>query len=445
MEESPAARSPAKPSLPGELYQRIVFAIAIVIVVARALPMLTKPRGDFMLHYGLGQRIIKNEFIYGIGFERVYPPLWAMFHAPATLLPMQLAEILIYPLGVAAMVALVILLKRLADRHWPLTHDAVFWSTALAILFAAPFLHRDLVELGVNSFLVLLTWLAIYFWIAKRDILGGVLLGLATALKCTPIAFIAYFFWKRQWKIAAASTLFTVLFTLLPITMMGPTNYWHTEKYWATQLWLGVSNPDPSQTVLGPDRSGNLSLHTALARYLIHLPYGSPARPETPVDTLIPNRPPEPLYFDVLTLHPAVAGKIIKLILLLIAAATAWIFRGRVKDRNDAEILWECAALSVALLLYSPLTWAQHCPAVLPAFYFIFRAAFTGIRLPRDVVAALIYFFAVICLLQSGLIGWRLSGLLDAYHLRNFALVGIFWAAVRCHGVSKNNSSPNTP
>jgi alpha-1,2-mannosyltransferase len=333
------------------------------------------------------------------------------------------------------MVALVVVLKQLADRHWPLGHDALFWSSALAIVFSGPFLHRDLVELGVNTFLVLLTWLAIYLWISKQDLASGALLGLATALKCTPIVFIAYFFWKRQWKIALASCAFAGVFTLLPMTIMGWKPYWQTEKYWATQLWGGLSDPDPSHTVMGPDRVGNLSLRTALARYLMHLPYGNPARPETPVDSMVPNHPPERFYFDVLTLPPAVAGRVIKIILLAIAGATAWVFRRRITDRNDVRILWECAAVSVAALIYSPLTWAQHGSAVLPAFYFLFRAAFAGRRLPRDVVGALIYFFVVICVLQSGLIGWRLTGLLDAYHLRNFALVGLFWATLRAHRI----------
>jgi hypothetical protein len=239
-----------------------------------------------------------------------------------------------------------------------------------------------------------------------------------------------------------ASAAFTAVFTLLPITIMGPEAYWRAERYWAQQLWLGVSNPDPSCTVMGPDRVGNLSLRTALARYLVHLPYGNPGRPETPVDSMIPDRPPERLYFDVFTLPPAVAGRVVKAILLLIAAATAWVFRRRVTDRNDARILWECAAISVAALLFSPLTWAQHCPAVLPAFYFIFRAAFAGRPLRRDVISALVYFFIIIIVLQRGVIGPRLTGLLDAYHLRNFALLGLFWATLRCRGIAATAQPP---
>jgi len=421
---------------PESFVKAVVVGLALVLIIARFVPLLSKPRGDFDLHYGLGMRLVAGKFLYGPGFDRVYPPFWAFVHAPFTFFDLHRVMIALFPLGVAVMVGLVFLLKAMADRVWPLPSDAVFWSSALAILLAAPFLHRDLVELGVNTLLVLLTWVGIYLWTRGRDVLGGVPIGMAAALKCTPVAFVAYFFWKRQWKIAISGSVATIFFTLLPMTVMGVHNFFYTEKYWLREVvWSGVSDPDPSRTVLGPDRVGNLSLRTALARYLVHLPYGNPGRPETPVDVMIPNEPPEPLYFDVLALPPATAGRVVKVILLVIAAWTAWLFRHSVKDHGDPRVLWECAAVSIAILLYSPLTWAQHCPGVLPALYFMFRAAFAGERLPRGVDGVLIAFFIIICVLERGMVGGRWSGLMDAYHVRNFALLALFWATVRCRGV----------
>jgi len=418
-----------------KLLQSAVLCLAGIIVVARFIPLLKSMQGDFPLHYGLAMRLVAGEFLYWPGFDRVYPPFWALVHAPFTFFDVRRGEMALYPLGVASIVGLVLLLRNLADRHWPLSQSAMFWSGTLAILLASPFLQRDLVELGVNTFIVLLTWLGIYLWTRNEDAYASIPLGIAAALKCTPVAFILYFFWKRQWKIAIGASVVTLFFTLLPVAVMGTRQFVHSESFWLNDVLQGMSDPDPSRTVMGPDRVGNLSLRTALARYLIHLPYGNPGRPETPVDSMIPDRPPEPLYFDVVTLAPATAGRIVKLVLLLIAAGTAWMFRHGVRDRNDPQILWECAALSVAILLYSPLTWAQHCPAVLPALYFIFRAAFAGERLPRFVPGVLVIFFLMICVFQRGLVGLRLAGLMDAYHLRNFTLLALFWAVLRCHGL----------
>src|SRR5205823_6375646 len=103
-----------------------------------------------------------------------------------TLVSNRLAMLLLYPFGVAAMVGLVVILKKLADRHWPASRDATFWIAVIAIFLASPFLERDLGEVGVNSFLVMLSWMGIFLWIQQREWLGGLSLGLASALKCTP-------------------------------------------------------------------------------------------------------------------------------------------------------------------------------------------------------------------------------------------------------------------
>jgi alpha-1,2-mannosyltransferase len=418
-------------------------AIAAILVLAEYGAIIRDVRGDFPLHWVLGRNLVRGEFLYpGGGMDSPYPPFWALAHAPFSFLDYHLAEILIYPFGIAGMVWLVVILKRLADRHWQARGDMIFWSGALAILLASPFLQRDLAELGVNTFLVMLTWWGIWLWIRGKDWAACLPIGLATALKCTPAAFIAYFFCKRQWKVACGSAVIALVLSASPVLVMGTHNYLAAEKFWLHGVWTGVSDPDPSHTILGYDRVGNLSLRPALARYLIELKYGNPGRPETPVDTLIPTEPPEPLYFNVLKLDPAVAGKIVRAILLAIALMTAWIFRHRVTDREDARILWECAAMSVAILLYSPLTWGQHCPGVLPGLYFIFRSWTAGAKPSRFVKGVLIAFFIVIVILQRGLIGGRWMGLLDAYHLRNFCLLALFAALLSSHNVGATVSVP---
>ena len=419
--------------------QWVVVGIAAVLVLAEFGAIIKSARGDFPLHWVLGKRLVAGDFLYpGTGMDSPYPPFWALAHAPFSFLNYHLAEILIYPFGVASMCWLVVILTRLGDRHWVMSQDMVFWSGTLAVLLASPFLQRDLAELGVNTFLVMLAWWGIWLWIRGHDWPACVLIGLATALKCTPAAFIAYFFWKRQRKVACGSAVVAVALSLSPVLVMGTHNYAAAEKFWLRGVWAGVSDPDPSHTVLGYDRIGNLSLRPALARYLVYLPYGNPGRPETPVDTLVPTEPPEPLYFQFLRLPPPVAGRIVRGILLAIALVTAWIFRHGVKDRDNVRILWECAAVSVAILLYSPLTWAQHCPGVLPAFYFIFRAGLGGERLPGLVRWMVVVFFVLIVVLQRGLIGGRWMGLMDAYHLRNFCLLALFVAALACHNLGKN-------
>ena len=42
-------------------------------------------------------------------------------------------------------------------------------------------------------------------------------------------------------------------------------------------------------------------------------------------------------------------------------------------------MVWEGAVISLLILLYSPVTWKQHCVGVLPALYLVCRAALAGV------------------------------------------------------------------
>lgn len=421
-----------------ELSRRLQWALiavtAIVVAVGWA-SLIPHVRGDFPNHYAQAVLLLHGRFIYPNGLNRVYPPFWALAHVPFTIVSDHAAMLILYPFGVAAMVVLVVILRKLADRHWPLRGDPLVWSTILALLLASPFLDRDLTELGVNTVLVLLCWWGIYLWTKGKDALGGVSIGLATALKCTPVMFIGYFLWKRQWRIACVAAVACAGFSILPMAVAGPGAFAQSGRYWIEVVWSGMTDPDPSHTVMGNDRVGNLSLRSALARYLMYIPYGNPARPETPVDTLIPTRPPDPLYLQFFDFAPVTAGRIVKTILLTLAAVVMWIFRKPARDRLDPIILWECATVSMAILLYSPLTWSQHCVGVLPALYFIFRAICAGADVPRWINGALVGFFIIMCGLHQALLGPRLTSLREAYHLRNFALLALFIAALACHAV----------
>ena len=82
----------------------VVLGLAVILIAARFVPLYSKPRGDFDLHYGLAQRLVRGQFIYGPGFDRVYPPFWAFVHAPFTFFDMHRVMILLFPVGVAGMV-----------------------------------------------------------------------------------------------------------------------------------------------------------------------------------------------------------------------------------------------------------------------------------------------------------------------------------------------------
>jgi hypothetical protein len=147
LQETNAGRRPAR-------LRRAAVAAAFVVVLASFFQTARRPRGDFPNHWEFGRRMAAGEFIYERGLDVPYLPLWALVHAPLTVLPVHAAQLVLFPLSLAAAALLLWVLDRLTRRSFPLDRERRFWVAALALLLSIRFLLRDMSECGVNLALV---------------------------------------------------------------------------------------------------------------------------------------------------------------------------------------------------------------------------------------------------------------------------------------------------
>ena len=406
-------------------WRRCIIVLAAVIVMVYWLRAVDKPTdGDFKVHQEFGRRLVTGEFLYKESMHMPYPPFWALFHVPVVFLALPLAKGIVYPLGILALICLFVLLQRLTQPHLSLRQGQLFWIATLAAFLASRYLMRDLAELGVNTFIVTLSWLAIYLWIKERDWLAGVSLGLATALKCTPALFIVYFAWKRQGKMVLFSLFFTFVFTLTPVFVQGPATYGLHLRTWANNIWTGFASGDPSVGTIGPEKLQNMALRPTLARYLMHLPPDHPGRI------------PHSLYMEFFDLEPKSAGTIINVTMGALLLVVLWWWRKPVLRRDDPELLWQLAGVSLLILLYSPITWGQHCVGVLPACYFLSALMIVRGGLPRWIWGILGCWIFFILVLNREVVGKSTHWLLQSYHLETFCIVGLLVAVMACSHLS---------
>lgn len=401
------------------LWARLAIVLGLVVVGVQWVRIALEPRGDFKLHWELGRRLLAGEFIYAGGHDRPYPPFWGLAHAPLTVLPMPLAQVLLFPLCIVSLWLLLRVLGRLTERQLPLGREAQFWAAAAAVLLASRFLIRDMVECGVNLALVTLSWWAVWCWTQRRDVWGGTLLGLAISLKCTPALFWAYFVWKRQWKIAAATIVAAVGISLSPVLWMGPAAFADAGRYWLSQVWLSVGSRDPLQGVLGPEPLQNVSLRPALARFLVFPEPGHPGRFD------------HPWSLQFLNLPPTMADGLVKACLAVLLVAAALCCRGTANRDEPSAVVRESAAVSLLILLFSPITWGQHCVGALPALILLVREGFHRRGLPAGTWVVLAIYAAAILGLNRTLIGQRASWLLDSYHVTTWCLVLLLSVTLR--------------
>jgi hypothetical protein len=184
-----------------------------------------------------------------------------------------------------------------------------------------------------------------------------------------------------------------------------------------------LGDPDPSRGPLGQEKVENLSLKPALARYLMHLPYGHMGRPETSDNPERAGSPPSPYYYQFLDLSVFEAGMVARIIIASLFLWMAWLMRHRPMSRNSMEIVWECAAVSILILLFSPITWVQHAVGVLPALYLICRAVFGGFDLSRWQAAAMSAFLIFCLIINRFFFGRDFVKLANAYHVKTLGFV----------------------
>ncbi|HVX11462.1 MAG TPA: glycosyltransferase 87 family protein [Pirellulales bacterium] len=386
--------------------------------------------GDFPLHWKFAGRLLGHELLYAEGLHVPYLPFWAVAWLPIAGLPLAVAKVVCYPLSAVGLALLLWLLDRMCRTRLAMSDIKRFWVAVGALAIVSRFVVRELPECGPNLMLLGCVWSAIYLWTERRDLSAGLCLGFATALKCTPGLFIAYFAWKRQWRVAASAIVSAVVFTLSPALWQGPTDYQRHMQIWLANLRFGLDQPDPSFGVLGPETLQNLSLRPAVARFLMHLPAGHPGR----ID--------QPAHVDLLNLSPTTAGRATKGIVFALLAVVAWTFRKPAVRRDDLVVVWECAGVGALSLLLSPITWYQHCVALLPVFYLFLRSIAAGLRPARWMVAVLAAFLLIVVALNRGLIGRDATMLMASYHLTTWAILGALGLAMGGRAAMAKGASP---
>ena len=388
-------------------WREAVMAIALMILAAQWIRLFVNPAGDLQNHRVFAQRLVSGSDLYAGGLDVPYTPFWATAHVPATWLPARSMPAVLFPIGVAAVGILIGIMDRLCRSVWPVDERTAFWVAVGSIVLVSRFLLRDLLDAGENAEIVALTWGGIYLWSSDHWRTAGVFLGLAIALKLTAVAFVAYFAWKRQWHVAAWSLGAAILFTLTPAFWMGWNALGTHLQVWAGTLVTTIRRSDPRIGVLGLESVQNISLRPALARFLTHIPPGLDGQ----------GRFVHPLNVDVLTLSPPVADVLVGLVFAAATGTAMYLTRKALASPRDPRAIWECAGVSVAALLFSPITWRSHAVAILPAAYLILRtAAAGGVVLPSARIAVAMLIVSSL-ILSRGLAGSTVSGLVHAYYL----------------------------
>jgi alpha-1,2-mannosyltransferase len=259
---------------------------------------------------------------WGIRLPFIYPPIAAMLFRPVAALPMDLAEVLNCVVAVVLVaVVLVLAVRRLPATgglrrfgSWP-----VLAGLALPVaLYFEPV--RETMGFGQIN-IVLLAMVAVDCLITSRRWPRGVLIGLAAAIKLTPLVFLLFFLLRKDYRAIVWSMLSFVVVTA--VGFLGAPG--DSVTYWTRMIFQTTE-------VVGTGYATNQSLYGVLARFAM-----------------------SDRWQTILWLASSA----------VVLTLTTHVMRRMLAHGQDAAAM---VANGVAGLLISPISWSHHWVWIVPAF-----------------------------------------------------------------------------
>jgi len=368
---------------------------------------------------------------------RLHPnmPFTVILLSPFAYLPPAVSALAFNVLKIAVIVLTVLMAVRVVDHGSSRMPD---WVVALGLLWALKFIVSDIQHGNTN--VCVLGAIVLHLWLYRRgqDLAAGASLALAVCLKLTPVLFLAYWVYQRQWKLAAWTVVALVVFAVVvPAAVMGPIHYAALTRDWLNNLIL----PGLVEGAWYPVHI-NQSLPGVVSRYFLSGQNGdifwNPD--DQPYATLEKHG-----FITLLELSETAAKRLLRALQALIVLAGAWAIGWRKLGRDDGRRALHYGLVVLAMLMLNQRTWDHHAAVILVAPLAAWYAIACGrIPRPRRVLAFVLMGVAALNWLTSNEIveglarlagrteelakGW--SDLVDAYGPSFFAFLAMFMALV---------------
>jgi hypothetical protein len=287
-------------------------------------------------------------------FNYPNPPIMAVLLLPLASMPPLAGALTWFYLKVGmALVAMHWVFRLVEEQGRPFPPLA----QALTVLLSLRPILGDLEHGNVNLFILFLVLAALAAFRARRDVLGGLVLGLAISCKVTPALFVPYLVWKRSWRSLAGLVLGLGLFLwpgIVPSMRLGfaenqqQLTSWYEEMVRPYMVEGKITSDHPNQSLPG-----------LVARLLT----ASPSFSTYVNDEYTPTE-----YDNFLNLDSTQAKWLVRGCMGLFALAVVWTCRTPASTRQGLRLSAEYGLIVIGMLLFSERTWKHHCVTLLLPF-----------------------------------------------------------------------------
>ena len=241
-----------------EFLSLLIFFLALSqIILGLSKVLLQTNLIDFRVYYGAAQDLLRGanpyQQLYSENIPFNYPPSALLFLFPFAITSLKMAQIVWLALSFLSLFATgwIFFKLYLPKREW--------WLKLLlmAVLFQNFPTKFTLVMGQVNLLVLFLISASFFFYLKKKETPSGLLLGLAAALKISPILLTIFFLARRKFRIVAIAlitfivsnliflflspdTLFSYFKTVLPNLLQAANQgYYYDQSFLSLMARLG--------------------------------------------------------------------------------------------------------------------------------------------------------------------------------------------------------------
>ncbi len=343
---------------------------------------------DFDTYYYAARRIASGEPVYmeikGLS-PYIYPPFFACLMIPLTAFNMETASLVWYAANLAFFYLSILICAffvfgkkgidaKAFNRSFPFVPKALFLAVS-SVLFL-----DNIAMLQVNILIFFAVLLALYFFRKGNDILSGLFLGMAISIKITPVLFLAYFLFKREFRASFFTVLWLVIFSFaVPAILMGHENTAGAFAAWNENMFAKSTSFKPNyqmmDTMFAPS---NQSVQALLTRIFVRndcvivaWKRMNHAYPPFLVNWNFP-------------LTKAVVVGLSRVATFLFLGATFFSCAGKIKDKRDPILNNEYALIFLISLIANPVLRVQQLLVVIFPALVLLSAARTGGKAEKD-------------------------------------------------------------
>jgi len=296
--------------------------------------------GDFLGYVNAGNLVIANQNIYS-DILNTWPPFFSIFSVIVAIgdsISSVLIRLLWLAGSIVAMYYIIkITIKIILNKTLSLRRkggDIIFQDPIIIIPFIIilRFILDNLSNIQINIYILLLACLSIYYFINNKNVLSGLLLALSISLKAYPIFILLYFLFKRESKPVIWTFTFLLLFNSISFFIFGFDKAMVYYTHWYRDI--------ASQTFTVQHK--NQSVFGFMLRLLTN---GNPGRD---------------FYINLLALKAVTVKNITYCFILLLSVFPAFLFREKIKEKNNPQAILEYSVIFSAVPLLSLLAWKAY-------------------------------------------------------------------------------------